>query len=270
MMSDFVIRISDERGNVIERVESARSAEEARERLLRQGLLVVGVKSSSLARASKSQVRLAQFVVFNQQLVTLIKAGLPILTALDLMAKQQKDPSFRRLLHDVRERVNAGEMLSEAFENQGVFSKIYTTTLLAGEKSGNLVEVLSRYVHFQRQTLTFRKKLKASLIYPALLVSMVASVITFLVGFVVPRFAELYSQLGAQLPGVTEFMLALSLSFRRYFPLLLAGAPAALLGLWRWRRNEKARLLLDRLYLATPLLGKIWLKYQVAIFARMM
>jgi len=270
MMSDFVIRVSDERGHVIERVESARSLEEARERLLRQGLLVVGVKISSSVRAGKSKVRLAPFVVFNQQLVTLIKAGLPILTALDLMAKQQKDPSFRRLLHDVRERVNAGEMLSEAFENQGVFSKIYTTTLLAGEKSGNLVEVLSRYVHFQRQALTFRKKLKASLIYPALLVSMVASVLTFLVGFVVPRFAELYGQLGAQLPGITQFMLALSLSFRRYFFLLLVGAAAALMGLWRWRRNGKAQLLLDRLYLATPLLGTIWLKYQVAMFARMM
>ncbi len=275
-MAEFVIRLSDERGHVTEQVESAGSESEVRERLSRRGALVVGVKPRGLVIGGKlalskiGKVKLGQFVVFNQQLVTLIHAGLPILSALDLLTKQQKDKSFRNLLHSVRERVKGGALLSEAFEAQGVFPKIYTTTLLAGEKSGNLEEVLSRYVRFQRQALSFRKKLTSSLIYPTLLVAMVIVMTTFLVTFVVPRFAELYSQLGAELPASTEFVLAVGTSLRQYFWVIVAALTTLILGLWRWKRNERGAGYLDRLRLALPLLGTIWLKYQVSMFTRMM
>jgi type IV pilus assembly protein PilC len=275
-MAEFIIRLSDERGYVTEHVEAARSEAEVRDRLLQQGRLVVGVKARGLNLGGKvglrhsRKIKLERFVQFNQQLVTLLRAGLPVLTGLDLLSKQQKDESFRGLLQNVRERVKSGELLSEAFESQEAIPKIYTTTLLAGEKSGNLEEVLNRYVHFQRMALSFRKKLKASLIYPTLLVSMVVIMLTFLVTFVVPRFADLYSQLGADLPGITQFMLILGVNVQHYALLLLVGAALLGAGLWRWAGSESGALWIDRLRLATPLVGPIWMKYQLSMFTRMM
>ena len=267
-MAEFIMRLSDERGHVTEQVESAESEAEARERLLQQGRFVVGVKSRGVALGGNSalrkrgKIKLGRFVQFNQQLVTLLRAGLPILTGLDLLAKQQKEEYFRGLLQNVRERVKAGSLLSEAFEHQEAVPKIYTTTLLAGEKSGNLEEVLNRYVHFQRMALSFRKKLKASLIYPTLLVSMVIIMLTFLVTFVVPRFADLYSQLGAELPGLTQFMLAFGVNVHHYWLFLVAGV--ALLGavVWRWAGSESGALRIDQVRLALPIVGTIWMKYQ--------
>lgn len=275
-MAEFIVRLSDERGYVTEQVESAESEAEARDRLLQQGRLVVGVKPHGLVLGGKlavpkaGKIKLGRFVQFNQQLVTLLRAGLPILTGLDLLARQQKEEHFRRLLQNVRERVKAGELLSQAFEHQASVPKIYTTTLLAGEKSGNLGEVLTRYLNFQRMALTFRKKLKASLIYPTLLISMVIVMLIFLVTFVVPRFADLYSQLGSELPGITQFMLMFGVNAQQYFPLFLAGAALIGAGLWRWARSQSGALRIDRVRLALPIVGTIWLKYQVSMFTRMM
>jgi type IV pilus assembly protein PilC len=275
-MAEFIIRLSDERGHVTEQVEAARSEAEVRDRLLQQGRLVVGVKARGVILGGKvglrqsRKIKLERFVQFNQQLVTLLRAGLPVLTGLDLLSRQQKDESFRGLLQNVRERVRSGELLSEAFESQEAIPKIYTTTLLAGEKSGNLEEVLNRYVHFQRMALSFRKKLKASLIYPTLLVSMVVIMLTFLVTFVVPRFADLYSQLGADLPDITQFMLTLGVSAQRYALLLLLGVALLGVGAWRWAGSESGALWIDRLRLALPLVGPIWMKYQLSMFTRMM
>jgi type IV pilus assembly protein PilC len=161
-------------------------------------------------------------------------------------------------------------VLSEAFEQQGVFPKIYTTTLLAGEKSGNLEEVLSRYVHFQRLALSFRKKLLASLIYPALLITMVTIMLSFLITYVVPKFAELYSQLGADLPAVTQVMLSLGVSAQKYSVLFVLGAALLVFLLWRLAHTERGALQLDRVRLALPLMGAVWVKYQVSMFTRMM
>jgi type IV pilus assembly protein PilC len=275
-MADFVTKVADEHGRVTEQVESARSEAEVRERLGQQGLLVVSVKarglvSGGLSVSRRRKIKLASFVIFNQQLVTLVKAGLPILTALDLLGKQQqKDENFRRLLEDVRQRVKGGQMLSQAFEQQGVLPKIYTTTIMAGEKSGNLEEVLSRYVHFQRLSLSFRKKLMSSLIYPAVLVSMVLAVMLFLVTYVVPQFADLYTSLGAKLPVLTSFMLSLGTAAQKYFLVFFAGIAILAVLLWRWSRSTSGSLRLDRLRLALPALGNIWRKYQVAMFTRMM
>lgn len=275
-MAEFVIRLTDERGHVTEQRDSARSEGELRERLRQAGMIVVGVKPQGLFLGTKldipqaNKLDLARFVQFNQQLVTLLRAGLPALTALDLLARQQKETRFRDLLQNVRARVKGGESLSEAFDHQSAIPKLYTTTLLAGEKSGNLDEVLSRYLHFQRLALSFRKKLKASLIYPTLLVVMVVVMMIFLVTFVVPRFADLYGQLGAELPEVTQWMLAFGVDVQQYALAILGGAIALVLAIWRWARTEKGAAQLDRVRLAIPLLGMIWLKYQVSMFTRMM
>src|SRR6202012_697521 len=145
-----------------------------------------------------------------------IRAGLPILGSLELLAKRQKLPHFRAQLEDVAARIKTGESISQAFEAQGTFPVVFTTTLLAGERSGNLDEVLQRYLDFQRVSLTFRKKLIASLIYPAVLVLMVIALFVFLITFVVPRFAELSEQLGTQLPAITTFLLELGREAQSY------------------------------------------------------
>ena len=276
-MAEFVIKMADERGHVLEQSEHGHTSDEVRERFVQQGYLVYSVKPRgwlALGEAARRgrKVRTDPFVIFNAQFVTLIHAGLPILTALELLIKRQRDGFFRTLLENVRDRVKSGELLSAAFEAQGVFPKIYTTTLLAGEKSGNLEEVLNRYISFQRLAVAFRKKLLASLVYPALLIVLVIVMLTFLVTYVVPQFANLYSQisLNATLPPMTEFMLAAGVAARKYFVFFLAGLAVAIVALWRWKNSRRGAIRIDRLRLRLPFLGDIWLKYQIAMFCRML
>jgi type IV pilus assembly protein PilC len=268
-MNEFIVKLADERGRVQEQTHAAASAEELRARFTQAGYLVYSVKQrSTLGRSAKKKIKLDMFLIFNQQFLTLIKAGLPILSSLDLLAKRQKDVSFRAQLEDVSSRVKTGESISAAFEAQGTMPLVYTTTLLAGERSGNLEEVLQRYLEFQRVSLTFRKKLRASLIYPAFLVVMVIGLFTFLITFVVPRFASLYDQLGTKLPELTMLLLALGQNVQHYglyiAPLLvLIGYLIA-----RWSRSDAGADLIDRVRVKTPVLGTVWLKYQVGLFSR--
>ena len=216
-MTEFVVKLADERGRVQEQTHAAATAEELRARFTQAGYYVYSVKArGALGGSSKKKVKLETFLVFNQQFLTLIKAGLPILGSLELLARRQKVLHFRAQLEDVAARVKTGESISQAFEAQGGFPIVYTTTLLAGERSGNLEEVLQRFLDFQRVSLTFRKKLKASLIYPALLVVMVVALFIFLITFVVPRFAQLYEQLGTKLPALTVFLLDLGRNAQHY------------------------------------------------------
>ena len=267
-MNEFVIKLADERGRVMEQSHAAATAEELKARFTQAGYYVYSVKAKSLLGASKKNVKLENFLIFNQQFLTLIKAGLPILGSLELLARRQKLPHFRAQLEDVAARVKTGESISQAFEAQGGFPIVYTTTLLAGERSGNLEEVLQRFLDFQRVSLTFRKKLKASLIYPALLVVMVTGLFIFLITFVVPRFAQLYDQLGTKLPAVTVFMLDLGKEAQHYG--IYVGAVAGIVGflLYRWSKTDAGANLIDRLRIALPVIGGVWLKYQVGLFSR--
>jgi type IV pilus assembly protein PilC len=260
-MAEFVIKLADERGRVQQQVQSAATAEELHHRFTQAGYYVYSVKPRGLT-GSRRKAKLETFIIFNQQFLTLIRAGLPILGSLEMLAKSQKNPAFSSQLQNVAARVRTGESISAAFEAQGGFPVIYTTTLLAGERSGNLEEVLGRFLSFQRISLTFTKKLKASLIYPALLITLVFGLFIFLITFVVPRFATLYDQLGTKLPGLTLALLALGNGAQHYF---LYVAPVVLLIaflVYRWSRTEAGA---DRMM---PVFGMIWLKYQVALFSR--
>src|SRR5665213_210247 len=268
-MTEFTIKLADDRGRVQEQVHTAATAEELRARFTQAGYLVYSVKAKSmLGKSTKKKVNLETFLIFNQQFLTLIRAGLPILSSLELLAKRQKDANLRGQLDDVAARVKTGESISSAFEAQGGFPLVYTTTLLAGERSGNLEEVLQRFLDFQRVSLSFRKKLKASLIYPAFLVVMVIGLFIFLITFVVPRFAQLYDQLGTKLPDLTVFMLQLGTGAQKYGLYF-----AAVLGLagwlfFRWTKTDAGGTAVDKVRVATPVLGSVWLKYQVGLFSR--
>jgi len=268
--------MADERGHVLEQVENGPSQNDVRERFAQQGFLVYWVKPRGILAGGglrlhrRRRVKLDDFIIFNAQFLTLIRAGLPILTALDLLLKRQKSPVFRGVLENVRDRVRTGELLSDAFLAQGIFPKIYTTTLLAGEKSGNLEEVLNRYIAFQRVASAVRKKLLASLVYPALLIVGVLVILTVLLNFVIPKFQLLFADFGAQLPKITVFTLTVGSAIRDYFFIIFPAIFVALFLVWSWGKSESGSQHVDRLRLGVPLLGSIWLKYQISMFSRML
>src|SRR5438552_9995566 len=272
-MAEFLVKMADERGNVLEQVDNGFSEQEVRDRYAQQGYLVYSVKGrtgllSGNLFGTKRRIKPDIFIIFNQQLYTLIKAGLPMLMVLDLLGRRQREPYFKSLLENVHERVRSGQLLSEAFEAQRVVPKVYTTTILAGERSGNLEEVLSRYISYQRITLGFRKKVISSLIYPALLCVALAVMLTFLFTYVVPEFASLYSDMNAHLPEATKLLLAFGTTIRGYFYIIAPGIILLVLATVIWTRSPKGGEVLDNLRFKLPLLGDMWLKYQVALFSR--
>jgi len=265
--------MADERGNVLEQVDNGFSEQEVRDRYVQQGYLVYSVKGrvgllSGNLFGSKKRIPTDTFIVFNQQLYTLIKAGLPMLMVLDLLSRRQRHPYFKSLLENVRERVKSGQLLSEAFEAQQVVPKIYTTSVLAGERSGSLEEVLNRYISYQRITSTFRKKLISSLWYPALLFVALTVMLSFLFTYVVPQFAELYRSMNAQLPNITKLMLAFGTTVKGYFYIVFPTVIALIVAAVAWTRSEKGSDALDKLRFKLPLFGDMWMRYQVALFSR--
>jgi type IV pilus assembly protein PilC len=185
-----------------------------------------------------------------------------------MLAKNQKTANFAAQLDDVAARVKTGDALSAAFEAQSGFPVMYTTTLLAGERSGNLQEVLERYVSFQRTSLTFRKKLVASLIYPCVLMTLVCCLMFFMFVFVIPQFATLYDQMGSKLPAMTMDLLAFGKFLNHNLLWILLIFACVGFGGYRFAQTEKGRDFIDGFRIKLPVLGKIWLKYQVALFAR--
>ena len=200
------------------------------------------------ARSSKGQ-----FLIFNSQFLTLIKAGLPILNSLDLLIKRQRDPYLQSLLQNVRDRVKAGELLSDAFSGQGAFPKIYTSTLMAGEKSGNMEEVLSRYIAFQRMALTFKKKLAVSLVYPTLLVTVGhddAGVPGHLRGAAVRQALSGYGCAAAgDHADHVEYREPCAKIFSDVWDCRGRGL---VLGFWQWKKTDRGAERIDRAILALP------------------
>ena len=275
-MAEFLLRYADPRGQMHESVAEASSEREARERMAQQGFLVYSVRAKDLSTrlgadaGRKQSVNLEKFLIFNQQFVTLVRAGLPILKCLDLLADRLTDEKLGRYIKGVRDEVKTGTILSEAFAKQRVFPAIYVTSVLAGEKSGSLIEVLDRYVQYQRLTLAAKKKLMSALAYPALLIVMVIVLMVFLVTYVVPNFAALYSSMGAKLPLATTVLIAVGTTARAY--VLLGVAVLALAGTaaYFWARRDESQETIDRFIMHIPLIGDIWTKYQVAQLSRVL
>ncbi|HTU46818.1 MAG TPA: type II secretion system F family protein [Bryobacteraceae bacterium] len=274
-MAEFLLRYADPRGQMHELVTDAPTERDARERLAKQGYLVYSVRAKDLSArlsgvAKRQKINLEKFLIFNQQFVTLVRAGLPILQSLDLLADRLTDERLGRHIRAVRDEVKTGTVLSDAFARQNVFPPIYVTSVLAGEKSGALVEVLERFITYQRLTLTLRKKLLVSLMYPTVLICLVIGLIVFLVTYVVPNFAALYTSMEAKLPAATRVLIAVGTTARSYVltgaGLLLVAAVAA----YFWARRESSRERLDSWKSRLPLVGEIWTKYQVAQLARVL
>ena len=202
--------------------------------------------------------------------MTLIRAGLPILKALDLLTDRLTDPKLSKYINGVREEIRNGALLSDAFAKQGVFPPIYVTSVLAGERSGSLGEVLERFITYQKLSLSVRKKLLVSLLYPAVLVFLVVCLIVFLVTYVVPNFAVLYATMDAQLPAPTRVLIAIGTTARNYVLIGFAGLVGAIFGFRYWARTPAGGERVDRFLLKIPIAGEVWLKYQVAQFSRVL
>src|SRR5215467_11387305 len=255
-MADFVLKYADGRGQIHQQVATAANEKELRERYSQQGFLVYSVKSRTGAAASslfgRKKLNMEKFLIFNQQFVTLIRAGLPILKGLDLLAERLTDPKLGPYVKSVRDEVRNGTLLSEAFRQQGIFPKMYVTSVMAGEKSGSLVEVLDRYLTYQKVALAVKKKVMVSLMYPCVLIVLVCLLMVFLVTYVVPTFATLYTSMNANLPTITLYLIAVGTTARSYI-IVAFGAIVAGIFLFRWwARRDSARETVDKVKLRIP------------------
>jgi len=273
-MPEYSLKFADARGQIKQQVVEADNEQALRDRMSNQGFLVYSIKErtglAGLAPTGrKRKLDLEKFLIFNQQFVTLFRAGLPILKCLDLLADRLTDKKLGPYIKNIRDDVRKGSLLSEAFTRQGIFPAIFTTSIMAGEKSGALTEVLERYVQYQRLALGIRKKLLLSLMYPAILFVLVILLIIFLITFVVPRFAALYGTSNTKLPLPTQILIAVGESAQSYLLLGAIVLVGSYLALRAYFATEQGKAMSDRVKLAIPVINEIWTKYQVAQLERL-
>jgi type IV pilus assembly protein PilC len=272
-MAEFVCKIGTDAGRVLTQTEEARSEEELRQRLRSQGFLIFSIHSKDVLSFQSGKPRVGKikpddFLIFNQQFLTLSKSGLPLQKSLDLLAHQTRSDTLRMAIEAVRDKVRSGALLSEAFESTGNFPKIYCATVRAGERSGSLDKVLTQYLTYQKQSRGFRKKFISALIYPTFLMVFLGGLISFVIEFIVPRFAELYSDMDVQLPSLTTFVISFAMQVK-HFSLLILLAMAGLFFLAKGAfRSEHTRMAWERIKFKLPLVGGLLLKFSVAEFAR--
>ena len=273
-MAEYLCKVADASGRVFSQVEPASSITEARQKLADRGLFVYHVRArggllgGTLGTRRDRTVRGNDFLIFNQQFNTLIKAGIPILKSLDLLTERAGAPRLRPVLGEVRRLVREGTTLSEALEQQSVFPKVYTTSVLAGEKSGNLSGVLDYYIAYQRVTTGLRKKLIATLIYPTILISAATLIVTYLVSTVIPKFATLYNDLNINLPQATRILLTVTVTYRPFFLGAIGILVLVGLGAYGWSRSENGGMVIERLRMRLPVIGEMYSKFQFAQFCR--
>ena len=274
-MPEFVLKYADARGQIHNQVAEAATERDLRDRMTQQGFLVYNVRQradfgAKLRGGGKKKIDMEKFLIFNQQFLTLVRAGLPILKALDLLGDRLTDPKLGKYVKGVRDDVKTGTLLSDAFAKQGVFPPIYITSILAGEKSGALGEVIERFIGYQKMALGIRKKLVLALMYPAVLVCLVFGLVVFMVTYVVPNFATLYSSLSAKLPLMTQILISVGTAARDYIVFGAMALVGIVVALRFWAQTEAGRDIIEKVRIKTPILGEIWLKYQAAQLARVL
>jgi len=269
---EFVVKYAKPSGEVLETVQIGQTEDEVRHHLQEQGMLPISVKTRGVSLFNKRErqkpINPDNFIVFNQQFVSLIKAGLPILRALDLLKAQIKNPILKRHIIDVRDRVHSGAMLSDALKAQMVFPTVYTASIYAGERSGDLAEVITRYTGYQKTVLAVKKRFLTSLIYPAFLVVLCIVMVTVILTYVIPQFAELYKGLGTELPRPTRILIYISTTLKANLIFILPVLLGSALAFKLWVGTISGRLWLDRLKLRAPVVGNLWTMFSMAQLSR--
>ena len=260
---EFSCRLGTESGEVIEEVHVAESESKLRQELEAKGMYILSLSRRGvfgwpgLSLPQRRRIRTREFLVFNQELATLLRAGLPLVQALDILRQRVEDASFKAVLDDVHDRVRAGAALSEAFEAQDMIPGMYTAALVAGEKSGGLEAVIRRYVDHVKVVAAVKRKTVSALVYPLILLTLSTIVVAIIVLQVVPAFEGFYQGFNAELPIATRTIVAVSRFFRSYLLVLLLGVSWAVVAGGYWLRRPGSGALLDRLILRVPLVGTI-------------
>lgn len=276
-MNEFICRLGTPSGEVITRVVEANAAADARLRLESEGFRVFAVSSASeglsavlTGGSKKGKVKQSDFLLFNQQFSALLRAGIPVLQAVGLLKARSASPNMRAVLVDVEEKIKNGVPLSEAFEAQGVFPRIYTASILAGEKSGALDDVLARFVTYLKRSVGVSRKLRGALAYPAFLLVAALLMISFLTLYIVPRMSDLFKTMSANrtLPTVTLVVLSLSNAVANNIYWLLPVLIVAGLAVYVWLRTNPGRLLLHKFLLKIPIAGQLIRNMTTAQLAR--
>ena len=272
---EFRCRLGTPGGDIIEGIYVADSEARLRRELEEKGLYVLAIKRGgafglgSLGIPRRRRIATREFLVFNQELATLLKAGMPLVQSLEILRRRVSNPVFKSVLDDVYDRVRSGSSLSEAFESHGgMFPGVYTASLLAGEKSGSLEQVIRRYVTYVKVVSGVKRKTISALVYPAILLLLSVGVVSIIVLRVVPEFGAFYDQFGAELPLSTRIIVAISNFAGSYFVLLLLTIAAVTLTFWAWLRRPGSRVRFDRWVLKIPALGGIAQKFATSQAAR--
>ena len=272
---EFRCRLASPNGEIVEGVYTAESEARLRHELEEKGLYVLSLQPKnaiagvSLRLPQRQGVNTREFLVFNQELATLLKAGMPLVQSLDLLKRRVTSPVFRRVLNDVHEQVRSGTALSDAFASQGdIFPRVYTASLLAGERSGNLDAVLRRYVEYTKIIQTVKSKTISALVYPMILITLALALVSIIVLKVVPAFSDFYSTFGADLPLITRIIVRVSEFIRSQFLLLIIaiGIGVAVVLSWVRQPGQKARF--DHILLGIPMLGQVARKFATSQMAR--
>jgi type IV pilus assembly protein PilC len=272
---EFRCRLGTPGGEIIEGVYIADSEARLRREFEEKGLFVLGLQQAgrsrltSLALPHRARVAPREFIVFNQELATLLKAGMPLVQSLDILRRRVNNPVFKGVLDDVHERVRAGSSLSEAFEVHGaLFPGVYTASLLAGEKSGNLEQVIRRYVAYVKIVAGVKRKTISALVYPCILLALSLVVVAIIMLRVVPAFGEFYDQFGQELPLSTRVIVSISAFAGTYTLALLVSVVLIALGIWQWLQRPGNRERFDGFVLRVPGLGGIARKFATSQAAR--
>jgi type IV pilus assembly protein PilC len=272
---EFRCRLASPNGEISEGVYVAENEARLRHEMEEKGLYVLSLQPKgaiggiSIQLPQRRSVNTREFLVFNQELATLLKAGMPLVQSLDLLKRRVVTPTFRSVLDDIHEKVRSGTALSDAFAAQGdLFPRVYTASLLAGERSGNLDAVLRRYVEYSKIIAMVKRKTLSALVYPAILITLSLVLVTVIIVWVVPAFSEFYGSFGAELPFVTKIIVRISNLVRSQFLLLLLGLIAIVGGIvvWAQQRGQQARF--DRVLLRLPMLGQVARKFATSQMAR--
>jgi len=271
---EFRCRLVTAAGEIVEGTYAADNEARLRHDFETQGLHVLSLrKRTALTGGSflpkRRKVSHHEFLVFNQEFATLLKAGMPLVQSIDLLRHQVVNPVFRGVLDDVHEKVRGGVALSEAFGDHGdLFPRVYTASLLAGERSGNLDAILRRYVVYEKVIDTVRRRTISALIYPVILIVLAVGLVGIIVLKVVPEFSDFYASFDAELPMSTQIILGVSNFAQQQYLLVTAivMAGSALFAAWIRRPGQRARF--DRVLLAIPFVGATARKFVTAQMAR--
>jgi type IV pilus assembly protein PilC len=272
-MPEFIVRVGTPDGEILERHVRAQSVSAAQDELRRQGMHVFETKRGSFSFAdlvprSRKVISTERFLTFNQELLALVRAGLPIVQSFDIMLERQKNLRFREVLLDVRDKIKSGVALSDAFASYGdLFPAIYSTSLRAGERSGDLEGVLRRFLRYQKIIVNLRKRVVGALVYPAVLVSLSTAMVFVMLTYVIPRFAEFYKGFDAELPFFTRVMIAFANGLRDNLIFVGIGVVAIAFAFRRWVATS-GRVIWDRWKLKIPLAGGILHRFAIMQFTQ--